>query len=149
MIKKAFTVIELFIVISIIAVLFTFSTYTYSGIQEKSRTSKNLSYANEIIQAVDRFKILDLDARRYPTKNNESSDFIAKDKQSFNELLSNYVLEHISFDLPPDSKNSTRLFFISCKNSAGIPNGVIIEYWDYGKKQTKKVSNGNTDGECK
>ncbi len=145
--KSAFTIIELAITLTIIAIIITAISYNYFNVQQKTKTERNYYYANEVIQAIERFKGLNTTGSRYPLKNSAKNGVIDQDSD-FMDMLSAHNRDNLSFSDLPDANNPDRIYIETCIRSDGsdnIPVGATIHYWDFVKKEIKVLKVGKTD----
>ncbi len=143
--KSAFTITEVLIVITVVSIIFGISSFAYQSSQKKSKTRENFYRANEIIQAVERFKGINPSGSRYPTINdlNAPTDFATKD-QGIRDFLSKDTQRLISFRSNPDE--DTKIRFESCISTAtNRPVGVRVYYWDFVENAYRKIVSGKDD----
>ncbi len=144
--KKAFTIIEILITITIISIIFGISAFTYQHAQQKTKTDQNYYHANEVIQAVERFKGINTGGSRYPTVNNLSSptDFADFD-QGFKDLLSSETKKRLTFATADFDQDKKKIRFETCIRN-DQPVGVQVFYWDLIDNTAKQLNSGKTSG---
>ncbi len=146
---KAFTLVELLITVTVLAVLATIGVGTYSSYLKRTRTLKNETAAKEILQQADVFRTA---YRRYPISTIdclEKTERLCKEGQSFQTLLGEETRKQLNEGVlnPPSINYTSSLVMKFClRRSDSVSVGATVDYWDLQKEEIVTVRFGNTEG---
>ena len=155
--SRAFTIVELLIVIVVIAILAAISIVAYNGIQERSRASAATSAASQAKKKLELFKIDN--SEQYPLTGNLASAGITNSGNTYYQYTSdgsNFCLTASNSGTSYNVSNTTTPSAGAC--SGQVDGGMIINYatsphattgWTSATptgSSTTYVSNGASDG---
>lgn len=101
-----FTLIELMVVMSILAILATVGVVTYTNTQKVARDGKRMGDIQEIQKAVEQYYALN---QKYPGSNGDTNGF----PTAYTTALQSYFA---SGTIPKQATNSANYFYIPCSN---------------------------------
>ncbi len=138
--KIGFTLTELMITAMIIGILATIGVISYTGYLRRSRSEQNKALANEILQAIESYKIT---YRKAPADINSGPG-------SFYNSLSPTIQDRIvtGIGVIPSANNpkKLRIYFCNDATDTDIITGYKIDYWDPVDSAIKTTTSGETDG---
>ncbi len=134
---SGFTIVELLVVIVVIAILASITIVTFSGIQDRAKTSAAQTAASNAIKKIE---IYLADDGRYPSHGST----IARDA----DPTAPYKLDGVTWGTPSATAEPSELAFYRCFLMVGIGTpGIRVDYYDYRDKTIKSFSTGTISGD--
>ncbi|MDO4870663.1 MAG: type II secretion system protein [Candidatus Saccharibacteria bacterium] len=142
---KAFTLIEILIIIAVLATLMVIVAFRYTSSQSRARTLENKKRAQDVTIAVEQFLIFNQSSEaHYPVKK-VGGGFVDADKL-FVESLPDSVKQVLSTTEAPNGSHTQRIYYINCKDlTTNYVVGIKVAFWNYDKNEVETISTGSTD----
>lgn len=144
--QSGFTIVELLIVIVVIAILAAISVVTFTGIQNRARTSSGQQLASQVETKAQAFYTV---AAGYPA----AYDQFEKIKESKLEGIASANFKSSTLGNAADGDQGKSISYEKCGTdtsttadgvSVNIVTGAKISYWDYAKNAVET----KTIGDC-
>lgn len=140
--KRAFTIIELLLILFVISSLMGIVIFQFQGAQNRARTAENTKRAHDIINSAEQQIGLAVVDRGYPDKRD-----IVK-WQRFLAILPEASAKNISTDsaIVPSGSDPQRLQYLTCRDETGEIKGIKVRFWNYSETRVDEIKTGDTEG---
>ena len=140
--KRAFTIIELLLILFVISSLMGIVIFQFQGAQNRAHTAENTKRAHDIINSAEQQIGLAVVDRGYPDKRD-----IVK-WQRFLAILPEASAKNISTDsaVAPSGSDPQRLQYLACHDETGEIKGIKVRFWNYSETRVDEIKTGDTEG---
>ena len=141
---KAFTLVELTVVITIIVILSTFVAINLTSAQKKARDEKRISDAQLIGNALDQYATSH--ARQYPCPDpgcNEGNLTFGHANITANSWISQKLSAYVN-PVPVETKTATDFKYVYVYRKDGLQAAVVVKKFETGDSLCNVITNQNS-----